>query len=85
LAEDILDYAVVLAEIADAYFERAEAKPIYEQLGADPTVCNSEYVFLKIWHSSRLKTSSIYIPLQTAACMKMLEELAKLQKSTNTV
>ncbi|KIJ97070.1 hypothetical protein K443DRAFT_10140 [Laccaria amethystina LaAM-08-1] len=60
LAEDILDYAVLLAEIADAYFERemyVEAKHIYELLGADPA------------------TSSIYILLQTAACMKMLEEL----------
>ncbi|EDR07780.1 uncharacterized protein LACBIDRAFT_297936 [Laccaria bicolor S238N-H82] len=60
LAQDILDYAVLFAEIADAYFERemcAEAKPIYELLGADPA------------------TSSIYILIQTAACMKMLEEL----------
>ena len=77
MAQDILDYAVLFAEIADAYFERemyAEAKPIYELLGADPAVCDSQYV-LKIWHSSQLKTSSIYILLQTAACMKMLEEL----------
>ena len=78
MAQDILDYAVLFAEIADAYFERemyAEAKPIYELLGADPAVCDSQYVFLITWHSSQLKTSSIYILLQTAACMKMLEEL----------
>jgi len=50
LAEDVLDYAVLFAEIADAYFERemyAEAKPIYELLGADPAVCDSQYVFFK--------------------------------------
>jgi hypothetical protein len=46
LAEDILHYAVLFSEIA--YFERemyAEAKPIYELLGADPVVCDSQYVF----------------------------------------
>ena len=54
----------------------AEAKPVYELLGADPAVCDSQNVFSKIWHSSQLKTSSsIYILLQTAACMTMLEEL----------
>jgi len=48
LAEDILDYAVLFAEIADAYFERemyAEAKPIYELLGAESAVCDSQDVF----------------------------------------
>ncbi|KAF8812960.1 TPR-like protein [Phlegmacium glaucopus] len=60
LSEDILDYSVLFAEIADAYYERemyAEAKPIYELLGGDPA------------------TSSIYILLQTAACMRNVEEL----------
>ncbi len=41
LAEDVLDYSVLFAEIADAYFEKelfAEAKPIYELLGGDPAV-----------------------------------------------
>jgi len=41
LGEDVLDYSVLFAEIADAYFERemyAEAKPIYEILGGDPAV-----------------------------------------------
>lgn len=41
LAEDVLDYAVLFGEIADAYFEGelyADAKPIYELLGADPAV-----------------------------------------------
>ncbi|KAJ2916357.1 hypothetical protein MD484_g4072, partial [Candolleomyces efflorescens] len=60
LSEDVLDYAVLFSEIADAYFERemyAEAKPIYELLGGDPA------------------TSSIYVLLQTAACMRNLEQL----------
>lgn len=41
LSEDVLDYSVLFAEIADAYFERemyAEAKPIYELLGGDSAV-----------------------------------------------
>lgn len=41
LSEDVLDYAVLFGEIADAYFERemyADAKPIYELLGGDPAV-----------------------------------------------
>ena len=49
--KDILDYAVLFAEIAYAHFERemyAEAKPVYELLGADPAVCDSQNVFLKI-------------------------------------
>jgi len=60
LAEEVLDYAVLFGEIADAYFERglwADAKPIYELLGGDPA------------------TSSIYVLLQTAACMRNLEQL----------
>ncbi|EAU87481.2 RNA polymerase III transcription factor [Coprinopsis cinerea okayama7 len=60
LSEDVLDYAVLFSEIADAYFERemwAEARPIYELLGGDPA------------------TSSIYVLLQTAACMRNLEQL----------
>ncbi|KAM6492840.1 TPR-like protein [Amanita muscaria] len=60
LSQDVLDYAPLFAEIADAYFERemyADAKPVYELLGAD------------------VATSSIYILLQTAACLRMLNEL----------
>ncbi|KAF7318926.1 hypothetical protein HMN09_00228400 [Mycena chlorophos] len=60
LSEDILDYAPLFVEVADAYFEReqyAEARPIYETLGAETT------------------TSSLYILLQTAACLRMLNEL----------
>lgn len=41
LSQDVLDYAPLFAEIADAYFERelyADAKPIYELLGTDAGV-----------------------------------------------
>ncbi|KAJ7485387.1 hypothetical protein FB451DRAFT_55581 [Mycena latifolia] len=60
LSEDVLDYAPLFVEIADAYFERemyAEARPIYEVLGAEAS------------------TSSLYILLQTATCLRMLNEL----------
>ncbi|KAG7095406.1 hypothetical protein E1B28_006157 [Marasmius oreades] len=60
LAEDVLDYAPLFVEIADAYFERemyAEARPVYEALGTDPN------------------TSSVYILTQTAACLRALGEL----------
>ncbi|KAJ7511160.1 hypothetical protein B0H11DRAFT_1700558 [Mycena galericulata] len=60
LSQDILDYAPLFTEIADAYFERelfAEARGVYELLGANDT------------------TSSIYILLQTAACLRNTDEL----------
>ncbi|KAJ7453902.1 hypothetical protein FB451DRAFT_1408776 [Mycena latifolia] len=60
LSLDLLDYAPLFTEIADAYFERelyAEARQIYELLGANDT------------------TSSVYIMLQTAACLRMADEL----------
>jgi len=41
LSQDVLDYAPLFCEIADAYFDRkmyAEAKPIYEMLGSDVAV-----------------------------------------------
>ncbi|KAJ6568937.1 hypothetical protein B0H19DRAFT_1134257 [Mycena capillaripes] len=60
LAQDILDYAPLFSELADAYFERelfAEARAIYELLGANET------------------TSSVYILLQTAECLRMTDEL----------
>lgn len=60
LNQDVLDYAPLFAEIADAYFEKelwAEARPVYELLGSDES------------------TSSLYILLQTAACLRMLGEL----------
>ncbi|KAJ6595740.1 hypothetical protein DFH09DRAFT_146419 [Mycena vulgaris] len=60
LSEDVLDYAPLFGEIADAYFERemyGEARPIYEVLGAEAS------------------TSSLYILLQTATCLRMLNEM----------
>ncbi|KAJ7158369.1 hypothetical protein C8R43DRAFT_995733 [Mycena crocata] len=60
LCEDVLDYAPLFVEIADAYFERAmyaEARPVYELLGAEAS------------------TSSLYILLQAATCLRMLNEL----------
>ena len=41
LAQKIEDFAPLLAELADAYFDMgfyAEAKPVYETLGADAAV-----------------------------------------------
>ena len=41
LSQNSLDFAPLFSEIADAYYERemyAEARPIYEMLGADAGV-----------------------------------------------
>ncbi|KIJ64224.1 hypothetical protein HYDPIDRAFT_175610 [Hydnomerulius pinastri MD-312] len=60
LAQDVLDYAALFGEIADAYFELemyADAGPIYETLGADPA------------------TSSLYVLLQVATCRRMQGDL----------
>ncbi|KAJ7263136.1 hypothetical protein B0H12DRAFT_1103519 [Mycena haematopus] len=59
LAQDILDYAPLFSEIADAYFERelfSDALAIYELLGRNEA------------------TSSVYILLQTAECMRLTDE-----------
>lgn len=50
LSHDILDYAPLFAEIADAYFARemyGDARPVYEALGSDATVC--VYVTRRQW------------------------------------
>jgi general transcription factor 3C polypeptide 3 (transcription factor C subunit 4) len=42
LSQEIVDYAPLFVEIADAYFDRemyAQARPIYEMLGQDAGVC----------------------------------------------
>ena len=68
---------MLFAEIADAYFERemyAEAKPIYELLGGDSAVCAISCFAFEITELV-YKTSSIYILLQTAACMRNIDEL----------
>ncbi|KAJ7266948.1 hypothetical protein B0H12DRAFT_140673 [Mycena haematopus] len=60
LSEDVLDYAPLFLETADAYFEQemyADARPIYELLGTETS------------------TSSLYILTQTAICLRMLNEL----------
>ncbi|KAJ7185699.1 hypothetical protein C8R46DRAFT_982456 [Mycena filopes] len=60
LSQDILDYAPLFCEIADAYFELdlfVEARAIYELLGAHDT------------------TSSVYVLMQTAACLRNTDEL----------
>ncbi|KAJ7876870.1 TPR-like protein [Mycena olivaceomarginata] len=60
LSQDILDYAPLFSEIADAYFERelfGEALGIYELLGCNET------------------TSSVYVLLQSAECLQMTGEL----------
>ncbi|KIK91737.1 hypothetical protein PAXRUDRAFT_148847 [Paxillus rubicundulus Ve08.2h10] len=60
LAQDVLDYASLFGEIADAYYELemyADAGPIYETLGADPA------------------TSNLYVLLQVATCRKMQGDL----------
>jgi general transcription factor 3C polypeptide 3 (transcription factor C subunit 4) len=41
LSQDVVDYAPLFVEIADAYFDRemyAQARPIYEMLGQDAGV-----------------------------------------------
>ena len=43
LSQDVVDYAPLFVEIADAYFDRemyAQARPIYEMLGQDAGVCS---------------------------------------------
>ncbi|KAG6864003.1 hypothetical protein C0991_001165 [Blastosporella zonata] len=60
LSQHVLDYAPLFAEIADAYFDKelyADARPIYELLGADAA------------------TSSLYVLLQTAAYLRVLDGL----------
>ncbi|TFY64254.1 hypothetical protein EVJ58_g2743 [Rhodofomes roseus] len=60
LAQDVLEYAPLFTEIADAYFERemyAEARYIYEILGGDAG------------------TSSMYVLLQAAACRRMVGDI----------
>ncbi|KAI6048063.1 hypothetical protein EDC04DRAFT_2556141 [Pisolithus marmoratus] len=60
LSQDVLDYAALFVEIADAYFERemySDARPIYEMLGAESA------------------TSGLYVLLQVATCRRMQGDL----------
>jgi general transcription factor 3C polypeptide 3 (transcription factor C subunit 4) len=80
LSEDVLDYAPLFAEIADAYFERelyVDARPIYELLGSDAVVrfCSSLVPIALSFSAVDKQTSSLYVLLQTAGCLRMLGEL----------
>ncbi|KAJ7192484.1 hypothetical protein GGX14DRAFT_552972 [Mycena pura] len=60
LAEDVVDYAPLFTELADAYFDIemfAEARAIYEKLG-----CNG-------------MASSVHVLSQTAICMRKMNDL----------
>lgn len=90
LAHDVMDYAPLFAEIADAFFERnmfADARPIYETLGMDAGVCTSDT--LRLFKSTILK--SVY---RQAACIFFFKPpravvlwvtSAKLQRYTSMV
>ncbi|PBK91165.1 TPR-like protein [Armillaria gallica] len=70
LSEDVLDYAALFVEIADVYFERelyADARPIYELLGADASMSSL--------YEKRLKFMNIKIadPTHNEAKMKLAE------------
>ncbi|KAI0031922.1 TPR-like protein [Vararia minispora EC-137] len=70
LEQDIVHYAPLFHEIADAYFDRqmyAEAKPIYEALGHDAG------------------TSSLDVLIQVARCHHMLGELKDAAEVYETV
>jgi hypothetical protein len=47
LLNDVMDYAPLFAEIADAYYDKdlySDAKPIYELLGADAGVSDKGFL-----------------------------------------
>ena len=55
LSQDVVDYAPLFVEIADAYFDReiyAQARPIYEMLGQDAGVCCSSHYRLLVVHAT---------------------------------
>ena len=90
LSQEVLDYAPLFAEIADAYFELemyAEARPIYELLGTDAAVCPLMRLFLS--HIESLISTirrAVYIfssrPPHASVCW---ESCGKLQRSMNMV
>lgn len=70
LSQDIVDYAPLFVEIADAYFDRemyAQARPIYEMLGQDAG------------------TSSLHVLLQVATCYHMLGQLQDATEVYETI
>ena len=76
MSQNIEDFAPLFSEIADAYFEKAlyaEAKPVYEMLGADATVrikISSLLPVLTLFS----QTSSIQVLIRTADCRRFLED-----------
>jgi general transcription factor 3C polypeptide 3 (transcription factor C subunit 4) len=75
LSQDIVDYAPLFVEIADAYFDRemyAQARPIYEILGQDAGV---RYPHLHRYLAYVSQTSSLHVLLQVATCYHMLGQL----------
>ncbi|KAI9512391.1 TPR-like protein [Russula earlei] len=70
LSKDIIDYAPLFVEIADAYFDRemhAQARPIYEMLGQDAG------------------TSSLHVLLRVATCYHMLGQLQDAAEVYETI
>ncbi|KAI9443193.1 TPR-like protein [Lactarius indigo] len=70
LNQDMVDYAPLFVEIADAYFDRelyAQARPIYEMLGQDAG------------------TSSLHVLLQVATCYHMLGQLQDATEVYETI
>lgn len=70
LSQDVVDYAPLFVEIADAYFDRemyAQARPIYEMLGQDAG------------------TSSLHVLLQVALCYHMLGQLQDAAEVYETI
>ncbi|EPQ55553.1 TPR-like protein [Gloeophyllum trabeum ATCC 11539] len=82
LSEDIMDYAPLFAEIADAYFERelyAEARHIYEQLGADASAAACRRMLgdlreaAEVYHHADHVEVILADPLNNDAKMKLAE------------
>ncbi|KAH9997918.1 TPR-like protein [Russula vinacea] len=70
LSQDVVDYAPLFVEIADAYFDRemyGQARPIYEMLGQDAG------------------TSSLHVLLQVALCYHMLGQLQDAAEVYETI
>ncbi|KAH9969571.1 TPR-like protein [Russula dissimulans] len=70
LNQDIIDYAPLFVEIADAYFDRemyGQARPIYEMLGQDAG------------------TSSLHVLLRVATCYHMLGQLQDAAEVYETI
>ena len=87
LAQDMVEYSPLFTEIADVYFERAmyaEARPIYETLGADATVCS--YIICVIKPAKFSLRQTVFMFLCEQQSVGAILETHKMQlKSLNTV